>query len=250
MNALKLALIRLAERCFRAFPVRWRAWVMRVWFADARAKAPENALRELIPVYDDVYKQIDRAAIDLDGGVHAKHRLMKYHDFFVERLRAGERVLDIGCGVGAVAFSMASRAGAAVTAVDFSEPSIRTARERHAHPSITWICGDAVLAPPPGEYETIVISNVLEHIERRVEFLRDIQARYRPRRWLVRVPMINRHWLVYLRRELGLPYFGDPTHFTEYTEESFAREMAEAGLRAREVRVNWGEIWAEVEEAK
>ena len=66
------------------------------------------------------------------------------------------------------------------------------------------------------------------------------------RRLLIRVPMFTRDWTVPLRRELGLPYYSDPTHETEYTHESFAVEMKDAGLKIDYLQVIWGEIWAEV----
>ena len=49
-----------------------------------------------------------------------------------------------------------------------------------------------------------------------------------------------------MKKELGLPYFLDDTHFTEYTQESFEQEMAGAGLSVNHLEVRWGEIWAEV----
>ena len=91
-----------------------------------------------------------------------------------------------------------------------------------------------------------MVSNVLEHIERRVDFLRDVQARTTPHRWLVRVPMFDREWRVPMRKELGMYYFGDPTHYIEYTRETFEDEMREAGFAIREMQINWGEIWAQV----
>ena len=58
------------------------------------------------------------------------------------------------------------------------------------------------------------------------------------------MPMINRHWLVPLHKELGMPY-GDPTHYTEYTQQSFEEELHAAGLVITHLQINWGEIWAE-----
>jgi hypothetical protein len=61
--------------------------------------------------------------------------------------------------------------------------------------------------------------------------------------------MFNRDWRPALRQELGLYAYGDPTHFTEYTRESFESEMRDAGFVIRQLQVNWGEIWAEVASA-
>ncbi len=55
-------------------------------------------MRALLRADDFLTRALNRLAIVYDGGVHAKHRLMRYHDFFVERISPGEHVLDVGCG--------------------------------------------------------------------------------------------------------------------------------------------------------
>ena len=75
----------------------------------------------------------------------------EFHRLLVEpsvlqllRLRAGESVLDVGCGNGALARRLA-REGAAVTAIDFSPAMIALARERDeaSHTSIDYRVIDA-----------------------------------------------------------------------------------------------------------
>lgn len=230
-----------------AFPsYLWRR-LIRILLEGLAHQEPGSALRTLLEIEVDLSERIDQAAIRYDGGIHVKHRLMRYHDFFVERVQPGERVLDIGCGVGAVAYSLAARAGAHVTGVDINARNLAIARQRFQHPHLTFIQGDALQPLLLGNHETIVLSNVLEHIEHRVVFLKTIQHTVQPKRWLIRVPMINRHWLVPLRQELGLPYFSDSTHYTEYTQQSFEDEMQSAGLHITTMQINWGEIWAELQ---
>jgi 2-polyprenyl-3-methyl-5-hydroxy-6-metoxy-1,4-benzoquinol methylase len=158
----------------------------------------------------------------------------------------GERVLDIGCGYGAVAYSLATQAGALVTGIDLNEDNIVKAQARFQHPNLSFVHGDARASLPSGAWDVVVLSNILEHLEHRVSFLADIQRRINPSRILIRLPMIDRDWRVPLRKELGLYYFSDPTHYTEYTKESFEQEMCEAGLTIRHIQYNWGELWAEV----
>ena len=122
--------------------------------------------------------------------------------------------------------------------------NVELARQRCQHERLSFVEGEAPRVLPPGPFSVIVMSNVLEHIERRVEFLTEVQARLAPERWLIRVPMFNRDWRPSLRRELGLFAYSDPTHFTEYTRESFEAEMADAGLQVTHLQVNWGEVWA------
>lgn len=98
----------------------------------------------------------------------------------------------------------------------------------------------------PGSFETVVLSNVLEHIENRRELLDRLRAKVSPKSFLIMVPMIDRDWIISFRRELGLPYFSDPTHFIEYTLESFIQEMQEARLAVSSYEVKWGELYTEV----
>ncbi len=221
----------------------WRMFYY--WLRVLEAQKPSDSMRTLLAIDDVLTRQIDHTAIRYDNGVHVKHRLMNYHDFFVTRLQAGERVLDIGCGYGAVAYSMANRANAHVVGIDLDSGNIRNAQAKFQHPNLTFICGDALKTLPDEAFDTIVISNVLEHIEDRIGFLQQVQTSIHPHRWLIRVPMINRDWEVIMRRELEMYYYSDPTHFTEYTEDSFRLEMHDAGQQISHIQINWGEIWAE-----
>lgn len=203
------------------------------------------ALRQLLEMEQFLTDRVDWTAIRYDEGVHPKHRLMRYHDFFVHRIRPREHVLDIGCGKGEMAYDIAVRAGARVTAVDLDVPHLRFARERFAHPSVEYVEADALTYVPDRPVDVVVLSNVLEHIEHRVAFLRKLKAELRPERVLIRVPAINRHWTVALRQELGLPHFSDATHFTEYTQGSLRAELEQAGLAIVELEAGWGELWVE-----
>lgn len=209
----------------------------------------DDALRLLFTLDADLYELQGRLASAYGDGLHAKHRLIGYHDFFVGRIAAHERVLDVGCGVGALAYSIATRAGAAVVGIDIVPRSIHTAQARHAHPNIQYVVGDALVAVPQGVFDVVVLSNVLEHLPERPAFLRRLCAATRPRRLLIRVPLFERDWRVPLKRELGVEWRLDTTHETEYTQESFAAELQMAHLVAIHQEIRWGEIWAEVTDA-
>ena len=243
---MKSTIRRIAAMPLRMVPPALRRRAVQLVLTAASNAAPADALRDLLILDADLTGAIDLEALRYDGGVHVKHRLMRYHDFFVARLSRDERVLDIGCGYGAVAHSMASRAGAVVTGLDMDPANVRMARERFTCEGLTFAEGEAPRTLPDGPFDVVVMSNVLEHIEHRVAFLGEVQRRLRPARWLIRVPMFDRDWRPALRKELGLFPYGDPTHFTEYTRESFEREMADVNFAIRHLQINWGEIWAEV----
>lgn len=205
----------------------------------------DEALRFLFRLDATLYSLQAQKAIEYDGGIHTKHRHMRYHDFFVARIRAGERVLDIGCGIGVVAYDVAQNAGAYVVGMDLNANNIAQAHQRYAHPRVEYHLGDALKELPDGPFDVVILSNVLEHLAERTAFLRRVQDVARPTRFLIRAPLFERDWRVPLKRELGVEWRLDPTHETEYTLESFAKELAAAGLRITHQEVGWGEIWAE-----
>ena len=226
-------------------PNRLMRLFIRLCLAVVAGKEPKKAMTAFLLIEDDLTAMINRTAIPFDEGIHVKHRLMRYHDFFIQRVKPGERILDIGFGNGALSFDLAERAGAIVTGVDIEQKNVDLATKRYKHPRLLFIKGNATKILPDDSFDTIVLSNVLEHIQNRISFLRNINRRIKPDRYLVRVPMIDRDWHVPLRKELGLPHFSDATHFTEYTEESFEKEIVSADLEIVHSQINWGEIWAE-----
>jgi SAM-dependent methyltransferase len=242
---------RVPLRPFRIlFPYGvWRP-LFRLWLGTVRAQPDRSkAMRQLLQVYQDAYVGVDLGAIDYDEGVHAKHRLTRYHDFFVERIRPGERVLDVGCGKGELAHDIAERSGATVIAVDASPWMLEFARRRFAHPRVTYVQADALEFIPDEPVDVAVLSNVLEHIAPREELLRALRERAGARRLLIRVPVLDRDWTVPLRREVGLPHFSDPEHKVEYDPKLLRDELGRAGWQMGEPLFVWGEIWVEASAA-
>jgi SAM-dependent methyltransferase len=229
-------------------PIRlWRG-LFRFWLSVLVAYPDKRwAVRELLTSYDDVYRSLDQAAISYEGGVHVKHRLTAYHDFFVDRVRAGERVLDIGSGKGELAYDIATRAGATVVGIDNDPSHLSFARTRFSADRLEFLEGDALERLPDGHFDVVVMSNVLEHLGPRVEFLRQVLASASPSRLLLRVPVYARDWTVPLRAEVGLLAYWDRDHEIEYDEGTFRSELADAGLEVTELVLTWGEIWAMAE---
>jgi 2-polyprenyl-3-methyl-5-hydroxy-6-metoxy-1,4-benzoquinol methylase len=213
----------------------------------ARTLPPDEGLRFLFNLDRRTYHLEGKLAILYGEGVHTKHRHMRYHDFFVQRVERGERVLDVGCGHGELAQDVAARAGAVVFGMDINEKSIAVAKERHAHPDVTYQVGDVLHdLPDDARFDVIILSNVLEHLPARPDFLRQLVERYIPKRLLIRVPCYDRDWRVPLQEELQIDYRLDPTHEIEYTQAVFKEEIEQAGLEIIELQVIWGEIWATI----
>lgn len=205
---------------------------------------PDKVLRLLFRLENAIYVLQGRMAVRYGDGVHTKHRHTRYHDFFVTRVKEGERILDIGCGHGAVAYDLAQRGGVHVVGIDLDEGNIGEARKQHAHERVEFVVGDVLTDLPESAFDGVILSNVLEHLPDRSDFLRRVRQAAAPSYFLIRVPLFERDWRVPLKRELGVEWRLDPTHMTEYTLESFSSEMDDAGLRVTHLEVRWGEIWA------
>ncbi len=212
------------------------------------ASLPANeALRFLFRLDAALYALQGPLAVAYNGGVHTKHRHTAYHDFFVDRTKTGERVLDIGCGIGAVAYDLAERGGAIVDGIDLNEASIAEAKRRFVHPNLHFAVQDALKLDIKQAYDVVLLSNVLEHLNGRPEFLKRVQQLTGAKRLFVRVPLFERDWRVPLKKELGVEWRLDLDHKTEYTLDSFARDVEDGGLKIKHLEVRWGEIWSELQ---
>jgi ubiquinone/menaquinone biosynthesis C-methylase UbiE len=100
-------------------------------------------------------------------------------------LKAGERVLDVGCGTGAVARTAAPRVGSAgrVVGVDTSVARIQVAESLPAPDGapITWRIGDATALPDAdASYDVVLCQQVLHLIRDRETALREMHRVLRP----------------------------------------------------------------------
>ena len=217
----------------------------RIVGAESRGKRPAPALARLLTIQDDLERVVNERALAYGSGEHPKHRLTNYHQFFIDRIGDGDRVLDVGCGYGAVARSIARAwPHCRVVGIDYHKGRLGQAMAADNPPNLAFVEADATQALPAGPWDAVILSNVLEHLSDRPGFLRALRANSGAGRFLVRVPLFERDWKMPLRRELGANYFSDPDHKIEHTRAEFAAEMAAAGLEATETVLLWGEIWA------
>jgi SAM-dependent methyltransferase len=232
------------------------SWARAIGAFSRRLPAKKRA-EFLLALDSAVYPMQGEAAVaasrDGGDGLHPKHRLMRYHDFFVDRIRKHERVLDLGCGVGALAISIAMRSGADVTGLDLSDRNLAEAKARADLAGValrtTFECGDITSHRVSGRFDTIVLSNVLEHLRDRAALLQRWLAWYAPTRFLIRVPAFDRDWRVAYKKELGIEWRLDPTHETEYSRAQLDAELSEGGLYVTECLTRWGEYWCEARRA-
>lgn len=199
----------------------------------------EKLLRFSIWLHNNAYHAISFFASYT--GTHPKHDILQYHLFFVENVAPSDSVLDIGFGKGNVAYHISKKA-ALVDGIDISLQNVRYAQETYRRPNLHFFRGDAITYPFQKKYDAIILSNVLEHIEHRVAFLRRLST-IAPK-ILIRVPLLTRDWISVYKKQQGFEYRLDHTHFIEYDIQIFKQEMEQSGLDVVSLDTRYGELYA------
>ncbi len=252
MKSLLLSFANALAVLWRLLPESLRTGLITgLLVLDSRHPEPAKGLRRLLILRDRLDLVTAERAMAYGRGEHPKHRLTGYHRFFIDRIADGDRVLDVGCGYGAVARDIAaSLPGCTVTSIDMNKPRLTQAMASDNPPNLSFVEGDATRAVPNGGWTVVVLSNVLEHIADRPGFLAALIASTGAGKFLIRVPHFEREWQMALRRELCVNYFSDDDHKIEHTLAEFRTEVEAAGLRIVEVTTPWGEIWADCRNEK
>ncbi|MCA9407782.1 MAG: class I SAM-dependent methyltransferase [Candidatus Omnitrophica bacterium] len=207
--------------------------------------SPKERLQFLFEMDRHLYGLQGQASATYGKGIHSKHRHTNYHEYFVKNISTGDRVLDIGSGNGFMTYDMATKvSGVEVVGIDLDQSNVESSSNHYIQPNLRFVHGDALKDLPDEQFDVVTLSNVLEHIDDRVSFLRETIRKLKPRKFIIRVPSFERDWRVPLKKELGIDYRLDETHFTEYTLEQFSDETQRAGLEIQKIESRWGEIWS------
>jgi SAM-dependent methyltransferase len=201
-------------------------------------------LKDLLSLYNFIYSKAGSVAVQYGNGTHPKHRLTKYHEFFVNNVGKNESVLDLGSGRGDVTYDISKKTSEKVVGIEINTSNLSYATKTYVRPNLSFIGGDIYRDIPKKHFDIVILSNVLEHLDDRINLLKTISDKTTPCKILLRVPCFEREWTVAMKKELELDYFLDSTHKIEYTHEEFYREMADGGLDIISTIFKWGEIWA------
>lgn len=201
-------------------------------------------LKALLKVDQRIYSYLGLFAVASEGGLHPKHRLMKYHQFFIDNIEEGDTVLDVGCGNGALLKDVALKSMASAAGIEISANNVKAAKASiYGLPYVEIIHADIWNYKEDREFDVIILSNVLEHMDHRSELLASLSKRFKPKKFLIRVPMFEREWLVPYKKEMGVEWRLDSTHEIEYTEDEFKNELSQSGLDIRMIMFKWGEMY-------
>ena len=228
----------------KLFPIDFVIFlVKKILFFKLFYMKPYDSLKSLLELDNFIYQLTGQLAVNYGGGIHVKKRLTKYVDFFaLLAQKFGGPCLDIGCGDGELC-KMIAKKKIRVTGIDNSLEAIKKAKKGKSNHNIQYIHGDFHRIKIKKKFRTVILSNVIEHVDNRVNFLEKIKKNYSPKFFLIRVPCFERDWRVPLKKELNVDYRLDSTHFIEYTEEMLVNELKKSNLKILQLKKVWGEIW-------
>ncbi len=148
--------------------------------------------------------------------------------------KPGQKILDVGCGIGWFAGTLASRYGVEVLGIDASEYAINEARKRYENvDSLDFQVCDALLIDYEEAFDKIVCLDVLEHFSYKDAqiLLKKIHTALREGGSLVLCVPINDVWHLpavrKLARFLNIPTF---EHKTFFSVQKIEGELEQVGF--------------------
>jgi SAM-dependent methyltransferase len=145
-------------------------------------------------------------------------------------LGEGERVLDVGCGTGALSTALgATGRPAEIQAVDLSRPYIELARSHNKDPKITYSIGDACDLPfADASFDRVLALLVLHFVPDTQRAVAQMRRVARPGAMVAAVTWDARGGLVAHRMFLDTAAMLDP-QAAELRQRSFTRPMTRPG---------------------
>ncbi|HCY61930.1 MAG TPA: bifunctional 3-demethylubiquinol 3-O-methyltransferase/2-polyprenyl-6-hydroxyphenol methylase [Oxalobacteraceae bacterium] len=151
---------------------------------------------------------------------------------------AGKKVVDVGCGGGILAESMAKK-GAHVTGIDLSEKPLKVADlhslESGVQVRYELIAAEALAAREPGQYDVVTCMEMLEHVPDPASIVKACATLVKPGGHVF-FSTLNRNPKSYLHAVIGAEYLlkllprGTHDYAKFLTPAELARFIREAGL--------------------
>lgn len=199
-----------------------RAWLRAVVHLNARLKSAAVRLTRItgksrVPIHP-------KHLVNADAQQH----------WYLDYVEPEMHMLDVGCGNGMHGIRAVSR-NAMVVGIDYDLRHLQTGRALSAERGVTTISfslsnAEQALPFKAGQFHLVLLLDVIEHLHKRVELLREIHRVLRPGgTLLVSAPNRDTSWKRRLRAA-GLPYYSDPDHKIEYTWDELQAELAAGGF--------------------
>jgi len=171
------------------------------------------------------------------GLIHPRHTITSLTDFLIENVKPSDKILDVGCGYGFNSNKLAEKAKF-VLGVDLRPDAISTCKKRFKRDNLKFVCKDISFFDINDKFDVIVLSNVLEHIEERIIFLK--QCGKIANKIIITVPAYDRDWKVPYKEMLNIEWRKNLDHKLEYTDDILTEELTQANFKIKKIFSKWG----------
>ena len=197
------------------------------------------------PVEIEKFSQLAHRWWDPHSEFKPLHEINPLRLDYIDRMAslAGKQVLDVGCGGGILAESMATR-GAMVTGIDQSERALKVAQlhllENGLEVNYRCVTAEALAAELPGQFDTVTCMEMLEHVPDPASIVASCAVLVRPGGHCF-FSTIHRNLKAYVLAVLGAEYLlgllprGTHDYARFVTPSELGRFCRNAGLNPTEV---------------
>jgi 2-polyprenyl-3-methyl-5-hydroxy-6-metoxy-1,4-benzoquinol methylase len=167
--------------------------------------------------------------------------------FLLDRVRAGERALDVGCAEGRFTVELA-RAGARAVGIDVAAEPLRRARARHPQLDVRLVPDEGPWDLDDASFDVVWAGEVLEHVVDTAAWLSEVRrVLCSGGSLLISTPAHGPLTLarLALSRQAFAAHF-DPCgdHVRFYSRDTLTQLLGEFGFEATRVRSHGGAAWA------
>ncbi|BBH11469.1 MULTISPECIES: bifunctional 2-polyprenyl-6-hydroxyphenol methylase/3-demethylubiquinol 3-O-methyltransferase UbiG [Chromobacterium] len=158
----------------------------------------------------DKFSQLAHKWWDMSGEFKPLHEINPLRLGFIDERAAiaGKQVLDVGCGGGILAESMAAR-GAAVTGIDLAKKSLKVAQLHSLESGVAvdyrCVAVEELAEEAPASFDVVTCMEMLEHVPDPQSVVRSCASLVKPGGWVF-FSTLNRNAKSYLLAVVGAEY--------------------------------------------
>lgn len=142
-----------------------------------------------------------------------------------------DKVLDLGCKFGYLTSKIADRA-LHVVGIDYEEKAIEKAKSSYKQENLTFLVAEAIeyIDKSDTSFNTLILSHILEHLDRPSEFLTEISKRFK--KIYIELPDFDANFLNHYRlNENSKLIFSDSDHINEFDRNDMINLITDVGLK-------------------
>ena len=208
-------------------------------------------VRAKLKLYLDLEWIFDRLAMEQSFRYYATNDhpfRIHAHRFLLRRIGPESVVLDLGCNAGDLTKVIATRAKE-VVGVDHDKEVILRAQRDMEGTNLSFHHTDALafLQGTTKQFDTLILSHILEHLDEPEEFLRAFKGHFQ---WIyIELPDFDKGYLNHFRVAVGSNLvYTDDDHVAEFDRDELRELLERCGISIVEAEYRFGiqRLWCRV----